>query len=289
MKKSNTKSLSSEGTTPAETEMLGKSPAFQCYVRDWLTHPTLAGLSHAEFGFLMRLIFFLWLEENLIFNEKNLARLMHVTPKKFQILFAPMKTFFEIQDGFIRCPQLEAERQKQANWRAKSALGGQKSAEAKRKGGTKMVATNGQPNANTASSSSSSSATAEEDSLSTAEDNSLSLANAHSLSPFSDEKDDGAARRTLEESFDFIRKKFSTVKPNVKFNQLDKTAIRECKYGGFSDEQIANLLCFAWVWKTERGESLQQFLPNVLEREQFNFFQSAARVALNPQPAEPSA
>jgi uncharacterized protein YdaU (DUF1376 family) len=157
MGNNSTKQPVDEGLINAEIERFNPPPAFQFYPKDWLAHPLLAALNHEEFGFLIRLICFLWLQENLFFDEKILARLMHVTPKKFKILFAPMKNFFEIQDGFIRCPQLEAERQKQANWRLKSAIGGQKSAEARRKGGSILVDTVVQPNGNPSSSSSSSS------------------------------------------------------------------------------------------------------------------------------------
>lgn len=159
MSNNSTKPPIDEGSTNAEIERLNAPPAFQFYVKDWLAQPALAALNHEEFGFLIRLICFLWLEENLIFDEKILARLMHVTPKKFQILFAPMKTFFKIEAGFLYCPQLEEERRKQANWRAKSSIGGQKSAEARRKGGSNLVATVVQPNGNSSSSSSSSSST----------------------------------------------------------------------------------------------------------------------------------
>ena len=193
MSNSNLKEISSE------PERLNPAPAYQFYPKDMISDPTIAALSLEEFGLFLRLCCYLWLEENFIFNVKKIAKLLRITPKKFQNLFEPMKEIFEISDGIIRYQKLEDERRKQANWRAKSIAGGLKSAEIRRKGGSQMVETVVQPNGNIASSSSIAFASAKENSL---RSSSFAAPAAHSLSSFSDENDDAAKVSTVGKIFE---------------------------------------------------------------------------------------
>lgn len=116
-----------------------KAPAFQYYPRDVLMDPRVAAMTLAEFGAYWTLMSYVWLEGSLLFDEKLLARLLRVTPEEFHALWPSMKKLFRVKEGKITSPQLNEQRAKQAAWRLKSAEGGRKSGEMRRKGGSKMV------------------------------------------------------------------------------------------------------------------------------------------------------
>jgi uncharacterized protein YdaU (DUF1376 family) len=116
-----------------------KSPAFQYYPRDVLMDTRVAAMSLEQFGAYWTLMSYVWLEGSLPLDEKNLARLLRVTPEEFRSLWDAVKALFKVKDGSITSPELDEQRKKQAAWRLKSAEGGRKSGEARRKGGSRVV------------------------------------------------------------------------------------------------------------------------------------------------------
>lgn len=167
------------------------APAFQLYPKDFLSNPAFIALSLEERGLLFMMILFIWLEGQLPNDEKNLAKILQITPKKFRNLFQKVKNFFKIEDEFISSPLLDDIRLKQEEWRLKSSIGGQKSAQARGKNGSSLVEPNGNQESNQSSTlhlhTSIASASANENSL---RSQSFAAPAAHSLSPFSGENDD---------------------------------------------------------------------------------------------------
>lgn len=117
---------------------MSKSPAFQFYPNDWLSSPRVAMMNHAQQGVYIRLLCFDWANDGLPDDDTKLAALAGVTDwdrggyalVKACFIGHPSKT------GFITSERLQKEREKQAQWREKSILGGKKGA-AKRWGKTR--------------------------------------------------------------------------------------------------------------------------------------------------------
>lgn len=119
-----------------------KSPAFQYYPRDVLMNPIIAVMSNEEFGAYWKLVSFVWLERFLPNDEKHLANLLKISPNKFRRLWLAMEKLFRIDDDKITHPDLDELRQKQEEWREKSAEGSRKSAQVRAKGGSNLVEPN---------------------------------------------------------------------------------------------------------------------------------------------------
>lgn len=132
-----------------------KSPAYQRYPRDILANPDIMALTFEEYGVYERFRDIIWLEEYLPNDEIYLAKIFKISPKKFRRLFSAIKKLFQIDNEKIRCPELDEERQKQAEWRLKSSEGGRKSVESRRnrvKGGSDMVQRVVEPDVNSSTS-----------------------------------------------------------------------------------------------------------------------------------------
>lgn len=146
-----------------------KSPAFQFYPADYLADANVQMMSLEQEGIYIRLLCYCWREGSLPNDEEALARLVskNCTLTDLRVV----AKCFEPNGNRLVHVRLEAEREKQAEWRAKSAQGGLKSAEVRRerakdvirlaasqfKGGCEMVPTKRQPKVNSSTSSSSSS------------------------------------------------------------------------------------------------------------------------------------
>lgn len=145
-----------------------KSPAFQFYPADWLSSPKVALMTPAEEGAYIRLLSYDWSNDGIPDDDAQLAALSRLGEGWLNSGSTVVKKCFEPhprKDGFLTNRRLEKERLKQQNWRNKSRIGGQKSAENRRKqakirhtqdeskGGSRVV----QPKGNSSSSSSSSS------------------------------------------------------------------------------------------------------------------------------------
>ncbi len=126
-----------------------KSPAFQVYVNDFLGSAKVGMMSTEEIGAYWLLLFLDWQEIGFVFEERSLSRWCRLTPSRFKRAWVALKPCFVDVEGRLMSPRLQKEREKQAEWRAKSAKGGRKSGEARAKGGSQMVEPTPQPNGNT--------------------------------------------------------------------------------------------------------------------------------------------
>lgn len=132
------------------------SPAFQFYPDDFVGSGVVQAAEADEIGAYVLLLCLDWGEVGFAFDEKRLARVCRVSVARFRVIWSHLKDKFPPRDGRHYNPRLERERQKQAEWKAKSAAGGRASAESKRanggKGGARVVEPphepSGQPNAN---------------------------------------------------------------------------------------------------------------------------------------------
>jgi uncharacterized protein YdaU (DUF1376 family) len=116
-----------------------KAPAYQRYPKDILANRFIAAMTHEEYGAYDRLCLHLWLEGSLPSDKRELAKILKISPKKFQSLWPAMEKVFKVEGDNIISPELEDQRLKQAEHRAKSAEGGRKSGEVRRKGPSHLV------------------------------------------------------------------------------------------------------------------------------------------------------
>ena len=129
---------------------MNNPPAFQFYPADFLADINVQAMSMEERGVYITALSHCWIEDGLPVG----SRVVEGWFKQYPTI---ANCFIE-KDGKYRNRRLDKERNKQLEWRKKSAYGGKKSAERKRvkpclKGGKRVV----QPKANISSSSSSSS------------------------------------------------------------------------------------------------------------------------------------
>lgn len=124
-----------------------KAPAFQLYASDVLSSDAVATMSTEAIGAYFLLLCRDWKHVGLPNDHGKLAKWAKVTPRKFAKLWPAISCEFEErEDGRLYNPRLEDEREKQAEWRAKSAAGGRASGRSRRtKGGSRVV----EPNTNT--------------------------------------------------------------------------------------------------------------------------------------------
>lgn len=124
-----------------------KSPSFQFYPDTWLASQRVTLLTLEEEGAYIRLLGFCWLSGTIPACPEQCAKLVGkgcstTVAEKVLKMFTPVAN----SDRMIH-DRLELERQKQAEWREKSAIGGRKSgvirSEQSLKGGSRVV----QPNA----------------------------------------------------------------------------------------------------------------------------------------------
>ena len=121
--------------------MSEKSPAFQFYPSDFLSDKNVAVMTAAEVGAYWLLISYCWQSGGLKDDVEYLAQLARVPVSRFRKMWElKIKTCFikTDVDNILDHPRLQREREKQNEWRAKSARGGQKSA-ISRKGGSSLV------------------------------------------------------------------------------------------------------------------------------------------------------
>lgn len=145
--------------------MKNKAPAFQFYPKDWLTDDKVCAMSMAEQGIYFQLICFDWLSDGIrVEDMRQLVRFAGTDEEWNHTCQMVERCFIDHpqKEGFVTNPRLLKERQKQAEWAKKSREGGKKSAKARKeralksgKGGSKMVATKGQPKGNSSSTSTS--------------------------------------------------------------------------------------------------------------------------------------
>jgi hypothetical protein len=106
------------------------SPAFQCYPKDWLA--VTQGFTGQAFEIVVKTVWFFWLSENqpkLENDDEMIAFTLGVDVENWQKVkrIALKKgVFVETQDGFLTCPILIKEYDKQAQRRSANALNGKK-------------------------------------------------------------------------------------------------------------------------------------------------------------------
>jgi uncharacterized protein YdaU (DUF1376 family) len=137
---------------------MSTSPAFQFYPKEYLSSAKIAMMTPAQEGAYWRLLAYCWLDPDCSIpdDDRVLAHLSRLGEgwlnggsTLVRECFTPHPT---IQGRLVNL-RLLAEREKQAEWRAKSSNGGRKSAESRRcknKGGSGLVGTKRQPKVNIA-------------------------------------------------------------------------------------------------------------------------------------------
>jgi len=105
------------------------APAFQFYPRDWIASQRIQLMSMEEEGAYIRLLCHCWLHGSIPADEQQAIKLLG--KGGYNLAITTVLTMFQPgpEPGTLVHDRLEAERRKQANWRAKSVAGGQKSAE----------------------------------------------------------------------------------------------------------------------------------------------------------------
>jgi uncharacterized protein YdaU (DUF1376 family) len=136
-----------------------KSPSYQHYPKDIMSDINYQMMSWEERGMYRHLLDLCWMELSLPNDPKIIARILNITDEKaFEQGAWPLLARCFTGGVALVHTRLEKERQKQAEWRAKSALGGMHSAHKRKhtkdisneQGGTQMVPTKRQPKGNTA-------------------------------------------------------------------------------------------------------------------------------------------
>jgi uncharacterized protein YdaU (DUF1376 family) len=141
-----------------------KSPAFQFYVNDWLSSPSISMMTPCHEGAYIRLLCYDWASDGIPDDDDALAMLSRLGEGWFKGGSAVVRKCFNqhpTKSGFLTNIRLQKEREKQRIWREKSSMGGKKSGQtrakqqSKSKGGSTKAQPTGQPNSNSSSSSSS--------------------------------------------------------------------------------------------------------------------------------------
>lgn len=129
-----------------------RAPSFQFYPADWMTGAP-ATMTPDETHVYVWLLCLEWTRIGFVYDRKELAKWCRVSPARFDKAWATVKKSFNMRNDRLYNPRLDREREKQAEWRAKSAVGGQMSAENKRlklvSGGSTTLEPPYQPNGNT--------------------------------------------------------------------------------------------------------------------------------------------
>ena len=143
---------------------MNKSPAFQFYANDWLSSTAITLMTPACEGAYIHLICHAWNDPNCSIpdNDAELAILSRLGEGWFNGGSTVIRKCFQPHPtipGKLVNFRLLKERERQLAWKEKSIEGGKKSAKLREsqrkhiiKGGSKMVATKGQPKGNSSSS-----------------------------------------------------------------------------------------------------------------------------------------
>lgn len=140
-----------------------KSPAFQFYPGDWLSSPAVMLMTPEHEGAYIRLLCYDWMSDGIPDCDQSLAALSRLGEGWFKGGSTVLKRCFNqhpTKAGFLTNPRLQKEREKQAEWREKSRIGGIKSAASRSSKRSRVVQPKVnrpvEPNGNSSSSSSSS-------------------------------------------------------------------------------------------------------------------------------------
>ena len=119
--------------------MRGKAPSFPFYPDVWLSATDISLMTPAEEGAFIRLLCIAWLEPDcgLPDDDKILAKLSRLNRSWNRVSGRKLLSKFRSENGRLYNDRLLEEWRKRLEWKEKSSQGGRKSAQAKRKGGTK--------------------------------------------------------------------------------------------------------------------------------------------------------
>jgi len=141
--------------------MTKRSPAFQFYVNDYLSDINVQLMTAEEEGAYIRLLCFCWQDTDISLpdDDDQLFVLSKLSKGGSTKALAAVKKCFNqhpTKAGYLTHKRLILEAEKQQKWREKSASGGKKSAENKRKskGGSRVVQPKGYSSTSFSSSSS---------------------------------------------------------------------------------------------------------------------------------------
>lgn len=130
-----------------QTERRGKAPAFQFYAKDWICDT--ARMTLEQEGAYVRLLAHQWIEGPLPSDTGELARRLGVGKRKFASIWRTLCAHFPAHSPeTIANTRLEAEREKQAQFREKMVKAGSRSAERRRNVGSTNVEPESNKNVN---------------------------------------------------------------------------------------------------------------------------------------------
>ena len=113
--------------------MSGKSPAFQFYVKDYLTDVVVREMSFEHRGVYVDILCHLWNAGGSLPSDLNrLATIIGMKPKRMQKVWPMLERCFEVDGELIRNPRINAEILKQEAFRLKQKLNGLKGGKPKR-------------------------------------------------------------------------------------------------------------------------------------------------------------
>jgi len=119
-----------------------KAPAFQFYPGDWLSSPAVMLMPPELEGAYIRLLCYDWMSDGIPDCDQSLAALSRLGEGWFKGGSSVLKRCFNqhpTKEGFLTNPRLQKEREKQAEWREKSRIGGIKSAQSRTSKGSRVV------------------------------------------------------------------------------------------------------------------------------------------------------
>lgn len=110
-------------------EKKNKAPAFQFYVKDYLTDHDVVLMTLEQQGAYVRLLCHQWLEGSIPADQEILARLLTVSRSRMKVIWAGIgMKFRDAGDGRLANERLTRSKEGHDEWVAKSAAGGVRSA-----------------------------------------------------------------------------------------------------------------------------------------------------------------
>lgn len=96
-----------------------RSPAFQWYPEAYFSSSRVQRMSHTERGIYLDLLSYCWLENGLPTSIELLARMLRITPKRFERIWlgGPLHECFHERNGRLFNARQERERKKQREFR----------------------------------------------------------------------------------------------------------------------------------------------------------------------------
>lgn len=110
-----------------------RAPAFQFYVKDFISDGSQAAMTLEEVGAYIRLLCYCWLEGSVPDDAARCGRLVGATSGRMRRMWATLRARFQPENGALTHKRLNAERQKQSEHRELQRAKGLASA-ARRKG-----------------------------------------------------------------------------------------------------------------------------------------------------------